>query len=701
MPQLTSPLSTPAGMAGVNPAHVGKMAGTRLHFPSLAAWTAAITSGATGFASDLWADGQEMTISDEADTGAVRVWRSSLAHARTIRVGGTSIVLAANTNLTLATSGVPASGTGNTGDVAIDSGAGVYYTKGAGGWGAASSLYPVSAAVTLKILATRTGQNGAGGTFGQYASNTLIKHVLPYGAKSLIPVMSGTKASSDEAAIAPGLYCVDNIAINAGGTGHAVGDIITGPSAGTTMVPFTVEVLAVSAGAITDIALIQPGAYLKANLASAAAAQSATTGAGTGATFAVRWKQAAYVSNYGLMAGIPASALVTVAGNAVTSVAVVNGGSGYTSAPAVTFSGGGGGGAAATAVLGTGVNADKVVAINVTNGGSGYVGVPTASIAEPVSPQAVYAGFDARGARNVNLVVPAGGVAAYDPIAVDLPAGQKIMSRSWTGGTAMSAGRRISGGEQSNSTAGGTNLAQSGSGSFLADGTFGLAAQPLALVGRPAVAGGTSLVILSDSIGHGIVGAASARDTMDADANSGWIERGLASRVPFISYSCPGDAAYRWTVNGSERRFAELEYLRRMGVVFDAALVAFAVNDMTQSFTYAQFKANMVLIATRLRALGFRKIGTVTGTPYTTSSDSWATTANQTQNGTVTPKVTAFNADIDAGGFAGVFDFVWDIRPYVQASAGIWLPNVTTDGVHPAQATHIAMSAAVRVSDLA
>ena len=79
MPQLSSPLSTPAGMAGVNPAHVGKMAGVRLHFPTFAAFTAAITSGATGFASDLWADGQEMTIADEADT-ALQSSRMTLAH---------------------------------------------------------------------------------------------------------------------------------------------------------------------------------------------------------------------------------------------------------------------------------------------------------------------------------------------------------------------------------------------------------------------------------------------------------------------------------------------------------------------------------------------------------------------------------------------------------------------------------------------
>jgi hypothetical protein len=53
-------------------------------------------------------------------------------------------------------------------------------------------------------------------------------------------------------------------------------------------------------------------------------------------------------------------------------LSVTNGGSGYSTAPNVSFSGGGGTGAAATAVLGPGA----VGAINVTNGGSGYTKPP-------------------------------------------------------------------------------------------------------------------------------------------------------------------------------------------------------------------------------------------------------------------------------------------------------------------------------------
>jgi hypothetical protein len=56
----------------------------------------------------------------------------------------------------------------------------------------------------------------------------------------------------------------------------------------------------------------------------------------------------------------------------VLKVTMTNNGSGYTSAPAVTFTSGSGFGATATAVLGTGLNAGKVVAVNVTEDGQNY-----------------------------------------------------------------------------------------------------------------------------------------------------------------------------------------------------------------------------------------------------------------------------------------------------------------------------------------
>ena len=74
-----------------------------------------------------------------------------------------------------------------------------------------------------------------------------------------------------------------------------------------------------------------------------------------------------------------ATATATRTANAVSSVNVVSGGSGYTTVPAVTFSGGGGTGATAVAVVTGGV----VTSINVSAGGTGYTTDPTVTVAAP------------------------------------------------------------------------------------------------------------------------------------------------------------------------------------------------------------------------------------------------------------------------------------------------------------------------------
>ena len=66
----------------------------------------------------------------------------------------------------------------------------------------------------------------------------------------------------------------------------------------------------------------------------------------------------------------------TGATNTVATTTITAGGSGYASAPAVTFSGGGGSGAAGTAIISGGA----VVGINITSGGTGYTSAPAISI---------------------------------------------------------------------------------------------------------------------------------------------------------------------------------------------------------------------------------------------------------------------------------------------------------------------------------
>lgn len=63
----------------------------------------------------------------------------------------------------------------------------------------------------------------------------------------------------------------------------------------------------------------------------------------------------------------------------VSTITLTNAGSGYTSAPTVTFISSSGSGATAVAVLGTGENSGKVVSVAITEGGIGYQIAPTVS----------------------------------------------------------------------------------------------------------------------------------------------------------------------------------------------------------------------------------------------------------------------------------------------------------------------------------
>jgi len=131
MPQITSPISTPSGMPAKNPAHIGKNAGEGMHYSTRAAWLQAVTASADTV---HWPDGQPMTVSDEADSGAVRVWRVSLGHARTARVGLYQGVLAANSNIVYGGVGVPDSGFGASGDWSVDPTTHAIYVKDSSTW---------------------------------------------------------------------------------------------------------------------------------------------------------------------------------------------------------------------------------------------------------------------------------------------------------------------------------------------------------------------------------------------------------------------------------------------------------------------------------------------------------------------------------------------------------------------------------------
>ena len=92
-----------------------------------------------------------------------------------------------------------------------------------------------------------------------------------------------------------------------------------------------------------------------------------------------------FEAGVGLSTGLGTGTAV-LAADAVTSVTIDDGGSGYTTAPKVQFSGGGGSGAVATTALSSGV----IDSVTIVAGGSGYTSAPTvAFVGGTQDPQAM------------------------------------------------------------------------------------------------------------------------------------------------------------------------------------------------------------------------------------------------------------------------------------------------------------------------
>jgi lysophospholipase L1-like esterase len=137
---------------------------------------------------------------------------------------------------------------------------------------------------------------------------------------------------------------------------------------------------------------------------------------------------------------------------------------------------------------------------------------------------------------------------------------------------------------------------------------------PLALLGRTA---NKAAAIVGDSIAEGL------NDTADATDAVGSVARSI-SGASYINLSQSGDRL-ELALLSSARRLAVLPFTRN-------AICAMGVNDIGSARTLAAIKLDMVARWTEAKAMlsGAQRVFQTTITPSVTSSDSYATTANQT-----------------------------------------------------------------------
>ena len=176
------------------------------------------------------------------------------------------------------------------------------------------------------------------------------------------------------------------VAVNAGGTGHAIGDIIEITATGSTStIVAQLEVTSVAAGVIDGIRVYRGGAYTVDPTTTTANPQSGTSGSGINATFDLTFSAASWAVNRRSQEAV--SAVVSAAGNGYNigdKLTVVKGdgvqgdvdGAGTTGTDAIftvaTLTGGAGTGVA-TVTLDTAGNYEETPsnAVATTNDGSG------------------------------------------------------------------------------------------------------------------------------------------------------------------------------------------------------------------------------------------------------------------------------------------------------------------------------------------
>ena len=171
--------------------------------------------------------------------------------------------------------------------------------------------------------------------------------------------------------------------------------------------------------------------------------------------------------------------------------------------------------------------------------------------------------------------------------------------------------------------------------------------------------------------------------TSDGFGLAGELNRSLGARFATLNAGCSSEKLSDVLTTGYTKRIGLLKYCN---FVADG----YGINDVVAGRTAAQIKADIATFAARFGALPYYR---ATLSPKSSSTDSWATTANQTTDGTNSVR-TAVNDWIrkcppPIAGVMEVADAVESAR-----NSGIWKAGYTADGLHGNQTANLAIVAA-------
>lgn len=287
------------------------------------------------------------------------------------------------------------------------------------------------------------------------------------------------------------------------------------------------------------------------------------------------------------------------------------------------------------------------------------------------------------------VVDPSSTLVYSDPIGIDLPEGAIIEIRT---GLIIAVGGRVpvglrSGGSATVKVRSIAATSQVYTTAAMVTPSGGVAASngyvPLMVLGyTPSTT--KSVALWGDSILVGI-GATSKFTT----GLFGWAENGCANAgIGFTNLARGGDKTGAYSAATCTTRFASLRNV-------DYVIANMSVNDILGGRTASQILANIDTFISRCNNIGVKVIYTKCITS-TTSTDNWATLANQTPTtgfavGSVRDQVnTGLEQRFAQGKIFGLLD---PSSVVLDQATNKWLPNMTDDGVHPNDAGHDAMAA--------
>lgn len=250
-----------------------------------------------------------------------------------------------------------------------------------------------------------------------------------------------------------------------------------------------------------------------------------------------------------------------------------------------------------------------------------------------------------------SVTISPGGQVISDPLFVNIPANTRFWTNCYVSvadntmkwycnyttinSDAEASNIQLSGGDGTDQTAPGTVTLPDFSSSHFCYGPAAIAGSTTGIGPDPVCVG---------SIGDSIM--AGAGRTTGAVGNVGsWFERGMGGNAPTVARIGLGQSTSKMsdavtTLSGARNRFALLS-------ACDYIVCGWGINDLGTGGTLAPLQANALIVWKYFADQGIRVLQT-TLTPYTTSTDSWATTANQSIK-TVEPYRVGFNRWIRDG----------------------------------------------------